>query len=163
MGFSGRPLRPSPADHVLYLLLRRVVVASRHSCPLLSSPSSLHALPWLHNLSTQFLGVLSCGCTFRVAGRIHRVRGGVALAVEKDARAGNQHALQKPLTSQPGRSFCSRIGPCPSCERRPARESPHVPVLEHVFSGTWPDFGARGPSRWDVPRFASRLLFSPRT
>ena len=68
MGYSGRPLRPSPADHVLYLRL----LGSRHSSPLLSSLSSLHAHLGQHNVSTHFLGSLSCGGAFRAPGRIHR-------------------------------------------------------------------------------------------
>ena len=72
MGYVGRPLRPSPADHVLYLRL----LGSRHSSPLLSSLSSLHARDWLHNVSTEILRALSCGCAFRAPGRIHAGRAG---------------------------------------------------------------------------------------
>ena len=67
MGFFGRPLRPSPADHVLYLLL----LGSRQNSPLLSSLSSLHAHLGQHKVSTDFLRPLSCGAAFRVPGRIH--------------------------------------------------------------------------------------------
>lgn len=71
MGLCGRPLRPSPADHVLYPLLRGRICASRHSNPLLSSPSSLHAHSRVHNVSTHLLAPLSCGSTIRASGRLH--------------------------------------------------------------------------------------------
>ena len=72
MGFFGRPLRPSPADHVLYLRSP----GSRHSSPLLSSLSSLHAHPVHHKVFTKNFCALSCGCLFRAPGRIHAVRRG---------------------------------------------------------------------------------------
>ena len=72
MGFFGRPLRPSPADHVLYLRSP----GSRHSSPLLSSLSSLHAHTVHHKVYTKNFCALSCGCLFRAPGRIHTVRRG---------------------------------------------------------------------------------------
>lgn len=72
MGFFGRPLRPSPADHVLYLRSP----GSRHSSPLLSSLSSLHAHTVHHKVYTIIFCALSCGCLFRAPGRIHAVRRG---------------------------------------------------------------------------------------